>query len=614
MVKKLLLIILYLLFFVFVLNACTVKNEKSKRINNLLDVNGDNVSELLFWNFFSQDAFFESITIQGLNYHTTSLGSLGDIPVYGDFTGDGNTDYGVFQHLQDINKWQLVDGLTKVSFSERFGQPGDLPIPSDFDGDGKTDFVVYRPSNSGFYGTLSNKNKILEVHFGLPGDIPVPKDYDGDGKADIATYRMQSGIWLIRSSKNGTVKKVSLGGFDYLPVPGDYDGDGKADFAVWDYKTNDCKIVFSSVFKSYFKKPDLSYIKQKLENKRCFPVSSDFDGDGKCELAFWDYKNQIVHIFKIIGGRINHQESHITVKEYSEPVAYYLLKKFLHREIKINPSTIVYNGFSKLVLGKNGKFSCQGCSVPDELKLDSKEDISYFLSDFDGDFMPDPCIWSGTSRAFLISSSEDKSQILASPVSGGDLPFVGHFNYDEAADVGVFMLSDNSFYIKYLGSDFNDKDVEKVTINIPKTNKLIVDDFDGDFVDDLGSYNFDNKTFVVRFSNTGLVKEIPFIVNPDELIASDFDGDGKSDLGVVDIVNKIFTYLSSCQNKLVSVALDDRISGQPLACDIDLDFMSDLLFYNSGTSVFGVLRSSDAYRYGEVSFGETGSKPVNLIR
>lgn len=602
-------ILFLLLFFIFTLNGCTAKN---KRVNNVLDLNGDGVSELLFWNFTSRDSFFESVTVQGLNYEVTKLGSVGDIPVFGDFTGDGNADFGIFQNLEGVNRWYLVDGLTKISFSESFGNVGDLPVPADFDGDKKTDFVVYRPSNSGFYGVLSDKSKILEMHFGLPGDVPVPKDYDGDGKADIATYRVQSGVWSVRYSRNGTVRKIDLGGPDYYPIPSDYDGDGKTDPAVWNYKTNDCKVIFSSVLRSCFSRLSLNEISQKLGNKKCFPVLSDFDGDGKSEFAFWDYNNHTAHVFKISGTKLSHQEFFISLKRNSKPVSYYLLEKFFHNEKMVSPSCVRYNGFPGLVLGKNGEFNCQGCLVNNKLNIDPEDNLSYFLSDFDGDFILDPCVWSPKVGAFLIFLSRDKLQIKIPMGSGSDLPLIGHFNSDDITDVATFMISDNSFSIKYLGSDFKDYSTETVSVNAGEVSRVVAGDFDGDFVDDLGVYSSLTKTFIVRLSSSARQEEIPFIVKLDELVVSDFDGDGKSDLATVDVPNKFFTYLSSTSNKLVNVALDSKINGNPFAADFDLDFMSDLLFHNG--SIFGVLRSSDAYRYDEVLFGERDSKLVNLVR
>lgn len=72
-----------------------------------------------------------------------------------------------------------------------FGQPGDVPVTGDWDGDGKATIGVFRPSTAAFY--LRNSNSagvsIGGFRFGSPGDVPIVGDWDGNDTTTIGVYR-----------------------------------------------------------------------------------------------------------------------------------------------------------------------------------------------------------------------------------------------------------------------------------------------------------------------------------------------------------------------------------------------------------------------------------------
>ena len=86
-----------------------------------------------------------------------------------------------------------------------FGATGmtDLPVSGDFDGNGVTDTAVFRPDTAqwliGLRDASGNAIGARVISFGATGlkDIPIPGDYDGNGVTDLAVFNPSSATWMI---------------------------------------------------------------------------------------------------------------------------------------------------------------------------------------------------------------------------------------------------------------------------------------------------------------------------------------------------------------------------------------------------------------------------------
>jgi hypothetical protein len=157
-------------------------------------------------------------------------GALGDVPVPGDYDGDGVTDTAVFR--RPTGTW-YVNATTEKTISFQFGENGDKPVPADYDGDFKTDFAVFRAATNDWLVWLSGTQRLSITRFGENGDKPVPADFDGDDKADLAVYRPSNGTWYYLRSSNNALVTFQFGQAGDTPQPTDMDGDGRADFNVF---------------------------------------------------------------------------------------------------------------------------------------------------------------------------------------------------------------------------------------------------------------------------------------------------------------------------------------------------------------------------------------------
>ncbi|WP_408889668.1 FG-GAP repeat domain-containing protein [Myxococcus faecalis] len=114
-----------------------------------------------------------------------TMGQVGDLPVVGDYDGDGFSDLAVYTPRWPANDgggyFTVIHSSTGTSHVKFLGGVGDVPVTGDYDGDGKTDFAVYRPRTStpaagGDYTVTSSRTGLTSVvsRPGVrPGELPM---------------------------------------------------------------------------------------------------------------------------------------------------------------------------------------------------------------------------------------------------------------------------------------------------------------------------------------------------------------------------------------------------------------------------------------------------------
>jgi hypothetical protein len=171
---------------------------------------------------------------------TVTFGTTGDLPVAGDWNGDGIDTPGVFRpstgQFTVTDSTSLNPGFNNAVTRITFGAAGDLPISGDWDGDGKDSFAVYRPSTGQTFFTnvnlavrtygvgTPNAGVDITAFLGVAEDLPVGGDWDGDGIDSLGLWRPSTAQFFLTDDNANLRPTFIFGQTGDQPIVGDWDG------------------------------------------------------------------------------------------------------------------------------------------------------------------------------------------------------------------------------------------------------------------------------------------------------------------------------------------------------------------------------------------------------
>ena len=165
---------------------------------------------------------------------TFDFGQAGDIPIMGDWNGDGTWTVGVVRG----NRWFLRDENTAgpPQYDFTFGKPGDIPVVGDWNGNGVFGIGMREANLRRWHlrETASAGPDDRTFWFGRASDQPIVGDWNGDGVFGIGVIRAgarflrPSTRWLLRTGANQGAPNIRVWWGSFMPqyVVGDWRKDG----------------------------------------------------------------------------------------------------------------------------------------------------------------------------------------------------------------------------------------------------------------------------------------------------------------------------------------------------------------------------------------------------
>ncbi|MFQ3581934.1 hypothetical protein J8C06_12335 [Chloracidobacterium validum] len=183
-----------------------------------------------------------------------------DVPVIGDWNGDGVDTVGIFRNGQFFLRNSNTAGFADLPIIVISGTlPSDIPLAGDWNGDGIATVGVFRQGR--FFLRNSNTSGPPDIVFDYGGsdDLPIVGDWNGDRIDTIGVYR--NGTFFLRNSNGPGLPDITatFGAAGDTPLAGDWDGNGADSIGVFRISGTSAQFFLSNANVSGPLPPPINY-------------------------------------------------------------------------------------------------------------------------------------------------------------------------------------------------------------------------------------------------------------------------------------------------------------------------------------------------------------------
>lgn len=220
--------------------------------------------------------------------------------------------------------------------------------------------------------------------------------------------------------------------------------------------------------------------------------------------------------------------------------------------------------------------------------------------DYDGDGQTDVAVWRpSTGRWFVITSAGGGAVQDVQWGTPGDVPLPGDYDGDREVDFAVYRPSDGNVYIH------NDSCGSARTIS-SGSGTPVAGDFDGDGVDEPGTYDAATGWFLIRRAGLGLLS-FRIGTGGGTPVIADYDGDGRDDVALFRPDSGNWDVRSS-RTGGVTTSWWGEPGDLPVPADYDGDGRADIATWNEWTGLWWIAEA-DGPQW-SVTWGIAGDVPV----